>query len=234
MGRPGVYAEGLISGSGVLLSGTFDVNSKYIWRGFTVYDNPVLQPGLNLEGYGVSLSIWSSMPVLGDNESWPSDEIDLTLGYCAEFEPISISIGYLSYCYPYSDNLVTHEIYASATSDTLLPLELGITYSIDPGDSEGAQANYWSFDASKSFTVGSEIDMTLSLHYGLLRNYAFDSASGNGSDLLLTLKSNLLLDDKVSLTPSISYACPMGDLADENLGAQKAKVFGGLSFAFGD
>ncbi|NTV51433.1 MAG: hypothetical protein HGA76_00255 [Candidatus Firestonebacteria bacterium] len=230
----GAFAAGILNDTGLAFTGTIDGYSRYIWRGFTVESKPVLQPGLTLSGYGANVNLWGSMPLRGNSETAPSDEIDLTVGYAFEFASLGFSAGYLAYTYPYADNLATHEASVGVALGKFLPFDLNLTYYFGLENQEGGNESYGSVDAAKTFTLGSAPDFTLALHYGWLRNYDFGAGLGNGGDAMISLKAALSLGEKVSLTPTLAYVYPFGDVADENLGAQSPTFFGGLSFGFGN
>lgn len=90
------------------LSGTVDLTylSKYIWRGFALYDNQsAIQPSIDLDLYGTGLGLnvlWSRANSSGfENTEW----VNLTLSYsssCFEYETYATdyTVGWMYYNYP--------------------------------------------------------------------------------------------------------------------------------------
>ena len=90
------------------LSGTVDLTylSKYIWRGFALYDNQsAIQPSIDLDLYGTGFGLnvlWSRANSSGFENA---EEVDLTLSYsssCFEYETYATdyTVGWMYYNYP--------------------------------------------------------------------------------------------------------------------------------------
>jgi hypothetical protein len=65
---------------GLQVSGDYSFYSKYVWRGFVLDEDPVLQPGIYLSYKGLNLGLWSSMD-MSNAEGAQSDEIDYSVDY---------------------------------------------------------------------------------------------------------------------------------------------------------
>ncbi len=90
------------------LSGTVDLTylSKYIWRGFALYDNQsAIQAGIDLDLYGTGFGLnvlWSRANSSGFENT---EKVDLTLSYsssCFEYETYATdyTVGWMYYNYP--------------------------------------------------------------------------------------------------------------------------------------
>ena len=90
------------------LSGTVDLTylSKYIWRGFAMYDNQsAIQASIDLDLYGTGFGLnvlWSRANSSGFENT---EQVDLTLSYsssCFEYETYAIdyTVGWMYYNYP--------------------------------------------------------------------------------------------------------------------------------------
>ena len=90
------------------LSGTVDLTylSKYIWRGFALYDNQsAIQASIDLDLYGTGFGLnvlWSRANSSGFENA---EEVDLTLSYsssCFEYETYATdyTVGWMYYNYP--------------------------------------------------------------------------------------------------------------------------------------
>ena len=72
-----VYAgeeEGILEGSHIQVSGDIAINSDYVWRGFMLDDDPVMQQGAYASACGFTVSIWGSFGIASD-DGVDSDEI---------------------------------------------------------------------------------------------------------------------------------------------------------------
>ena len=51
------------------IDAALDYNSKYVWRGILVTDDPVLQPSITFAFKGFSLNIWANMDLTDVNDN---------------------------------------------------------------------------------------------------------------------------------------------------------------------
>lgn len=216
------YAKGVLEDNDLSISGAMDYFSSYVWRGFTLDNDPVLQPGLNVSGYGITVSFWGSFD-FENNDGIPSDETDLVINYSKEIGDFGFSIGNTWYDFP-GFQVDSKELYIGISLNKV-PLAPKITYFNDYGTGEGT---YISIDGSYGIKV-KELPVDLGLHLGL-NNELF--IAGSGSDYAVSLGTSFALSSTVSCSPSISYSMPAGDLADEADGNQESKIYGGFSLGF--
>jgi hypothetical protein len=234
----GANAEGLLDKLDIDLdiSGNVDYYSNYIWRGFTLDKDPVVQPGINISALGFTYSFWSSWDASGNDEN-TSDEIDYVFDYTKEInELLSASVGHTYYDFPASQ-LYSREFYVgfalSRIPGTDIPIETSLTYAHDYGDEDngGGDGDYISLDFAYSHTLLKDIGMTadFGIHWGY-NNELF--IAGNGSDLGLSFGFTVPLNDNISISPTVNYVVPFGDLDDSDDGAQSDRVYGGISLAW--
>jgi len=211
--------------------------SDYVWRGFLLDDDPVIQPGVNLSAYGFSASFWSSFDVITD-DALDSDEVDFTLDYTYEHDLFSLSAGHTWYTFPAADT-DTQEFYIGGSVNVPIfediVLSPGLKWFHDYGDTNdgGALGDYFLLDLGYSIPVadtGISVDLYNSVSYN---NEFF--INGDGGEYLVSAGLSIpLYKDNVKISPSISYSVPYGDLSDSSDGNQDDKLFGGatLSFAY--
>lgn len=213
-------------GDTIELSSTLDVYSKYVWRGFTLDTDPVVQPGFSIGAYGLSLSFWGSFDAEGTDDLF-SDEMDYTLDYSISFDKITLSVGNTFYTFPELD-LESLEFYAGISFD--VPFSPGVTIYVDYGDEEdgGGDGIYFSLDGSQSFELADGVSFDVSAHYGYNDELFI---SGDGSDVSVVFGFSIL-KDSFTFNPVISYSYPLGDLEDEMDGNQEDQFFGGFSLGF--
>src|SRR5437867_797956 len=86
-----VFGDVLIAAN-VSVDGSITYNSKYIWRGFKLDDDPVLQPSITFNAFnGWAVNVWSNFDV-GQEDELNSDDIDTVVTYSHTFENLSVSV----------------------------------------------------------------------------------------------------------------------------------------------
>ena len=224
-----VYAEeGILVDSPVEVSSDVAINSKYIWRGFKLDDDPVMQPGIYISAYGFTASIWGSFDMDND-DSLNSEEVDYCIDYTYEIEKLSLSAGHTYYDFPAGD-CASKEIYIGAGLDVLLSPSLTWYHDYADEDSGGGDGDYVELGLSHSFSLGdSPLSLELGGHLGY-NNELF--INGKGGDAALSVGLTIPLTEKASLSPSINYSVPFGDLEDANDGNQDDEFYAGVTLAF--
>lgn len=230
-----VFAEdaeekGVLPKLGIEASGTLDVYSQYLWRGFALDTDAVLQPGFDLSLYGFTFSFWSSWD-FDNSDALDSDEIDYVIDYTYDFDFASVSVGHTYYEFPGTDTF-SREFYAGlALSDVLL--SPAITYYYDHGDEAqgGGDGHYVNLGVSHSFTLIDELDISLDLSGSVGYNKNLFIV-GEGGDGLLSAGLTIPLTETLTLSPSINYAMPFGDLDDSADGNQRDRFYYGFSLAY--
>lgn len=103
---------------------SLDVASAYVWRGITLNDGPVLQPGLEVSGIPVTLGVWGNVD-LSDydgtlEEGWFS-EVDLYASYDIPIpgETFGMTLGYTEYLYAYAGGDADREANLTAALDVI-------------------------------------------------------------------------------------------------------------------
>ncbi|HKL20200.1 MAG TPA: TorF family putative porin, partial [Tichowtungia sp.] len=90
------------------VSATVDFASAYVFRGVTLNNGLVMQPGVEVSGFGlpeeygsIAAGIWANYD-LDDEDGMGSDfsEIDYYMSYTLPIEALDVSIGYTEYDYP--------------------------------------------------------------------------------------------------------------------------------------
>lgn len=222
--------EGLLPELGIEASGTFDFYSKYIWRGFALDTDPVFQPGFSFSGYGLTVSYWSSWD-FDNNDALDGDEIDYVIDYTKEFKDISVSVGHTYYEFPGTDTF-SKEFYVG-TGFNNIPLSPALTYYYDYGDENqgGADGQYLALTGSFSMDLLKDLDVTLDLSGKLAYNKEL-FIIGEGGDALMSTALGIPLWKDLTLTPSVNYAIPFGDLDESGDGNQRDRFYYGFSLAY--
>ncbi|MDD5069528.1 MAG: hypothetical protein PHV17_02270 [Candidatus Omnitrophica bacterium] len=233
-------AEGLFDklNFDVDVSASLDFYSDYVWRGFVLDRDPVIQPGISISALGFTYSFWSSFDTDNNSAATSSDEIDYVLDYTKSIsDSLSVSVGHTYYDFPDAATY-SKEFYLGLALSKVpvldLPIETSFTYYRDYGSAPhgGGLGHYFSFDASYSTVIveDPEISLDYGLHYGYNRKLFINGT--NGSDLGLSLGLTVPLTESLTMSPTLNYSMPFGDLKDDNDGNQDDRFYIGLSLAY--
>lgn len=112
---------------------SLDVASAYVFRGATLNDGLVVQPGLEVSGLPVTLGVWGNLDIDdydGALDDGQFSEIDLYGSYALPIETFDLSVGYTEYAYP-SGGEADREFSLSAGLDALLAPTIAVYYGVD-------------------------------------------------------------------------------------------------------
>lgn len=225
--------KALLKEAEIELSADVGVYSKYIWRGFKLDDDPVMQSGVYLDGYGFNASIWGSFDI-DPKDDLDSDEVDYSLGYTYGLDkalnvPVAVSGGYTYYDFP-SVSLHSQEFYIGLAADVILSPAVTWYHDFEDEDKGGGKGDYVIGEWSYSIPVG---DMPVTLDVGGHVAYNHELfIKGDGGDVGLGAGLTLALAKNSTLNPSIGYSIPFGDMEKADDGNQDDEFYGGASLAF--
>ncbi len=235
--------KGILSDLGVSVSGDISYCSAYLWRGFTLDGDPVIQPGLYVSSPAskpgkLTAKFWTSHDI-GARDSRTSDEYDYILDYTYDFERISVSAGHTYYDFPDSAGAdgapksFSREFYAGLALPKVILAPSVFVYR-DYGDQTdgGGLGNYFVLNLSHSIPVkvrDYECSLDLTGHYGYNHKLFI---RGEGADVGLGAGFTVPLTKSATLTPNINYSMPFEDLKNKNDGAQEARFFSGFTMRY--
>jgi hypothetical protein len=236
-------SEGVLSDAGITVSGDMSYYSEYLWRGFLLDGDPVTQTGIYVAGpatpFGkLTAKFWTSKD-MDNRDSRLSDEFDYILDYTYDFSQASVSLGHTYYDYPDQTGLdgapktFSREFYVGVTLPKVLLTPSFFVYR-DYGDQNdgGGLGNYFVANLAYSIpvtVVKYKSSLDLSGHYGY-NHHLF--IRGNGSDIGLGAGLTVPLTKSMTITPSVNYSVPFGDLKEASDGAQEARVFTGVTLKY--
>ncbi len=215
-----LHADGILSGSEVSIGGNIDLFSSYVWRGFELDPDPVVQTGISVAYGGLSVE-WLTSNKLVFDDPVNSSEIDYVVDYTYDFGGISVSAGHTFYVFPAADDS-SGEFYIGGALDSFFSTALFFFSDYDEGD-----GSYVLAEVSRSEELGPSKSMDYYLSVGINDGMWID---GNGGDASAGLSFTFALFEGLDLTPSFGYVIPFGDMeeeTDENL------FFAGASLGFG-
>lgn len=140
-GGKDVVSEAKPEPSGISSAATFDygVFSKYIWRGWNLFDDPVYQANMGVSQGGISAGI-SGNYALGDLDRLT--ELDFTVDLAHSFGIVSCNIGYIQYTFPnvaVGAGRDSAEIYCGFGIDTYAAPSITVYYDFQDGDGTYAE-----------------------------------------------------------------------------------------------
>ncbi len=212
-------------------SGTMDFYDKYVWRGQYLDRDAVVQPGFSFSAKGFTVGYWGSFP-LEKGDALDSSESDYYVSYAYTINPVTLSVGHTWYQFP-GGSTSSKEVYVSAALATFLSPSITFFHDYEDGadlNTDGS-GNYWLLSIAQSVPLIKEYNISLEL--GMQFGYVDGQwLSGQGEHLTPTAGIKVPLTANLTVTPTIGYNIPFGDLEDENIGNQEAKFFGGVKTAY--
>ena len=200
-------------------SASVDIMSQYIWRGWQLSDDSVIQPSVGITYEGLGANIWSNY----DNDTTAITETDYTLNYTFNIEKFGFDVGYIFYTFPDSD-FDTQEIYASASYDVILSPSLTVYYDFDEGEGAfivAAIGHSLAFPKDISVDVGASVSYNASnLVMGAVDGDAF-SDFYNGE---ISASASIPVYKALSITPMVAYSFPLSNDAKDVLEANALAV----------
>jgi uncharacterized protein (TIGR02001 family) len=144
---------------------SLDVASAYVFRGATLNDGLVLQPGLEISGLPVTLGVWGNFDIddmdgaLEENEF---SEVDIYASYDIPVEALDLSVGYTEYVYP-GGGVADREVSLSAGFDVALAPSVAVYYGIDGGIEDSIYAE---LGIGHELTMGEDLAVELGATVG--------------------------------------------------------------------
>ncbi|MBI5522252.1 MAG: sirohydrochlorin cobaltochelatase [Desulfarculus sp.] len=214
---------------------TLPMYSKYLSRGALAIDDPVMQPGATLSGYGFTFNVWGNYNLtdkVGRKDKFT--EVDLTGEYAFELGNFSIPVGVVHYLYPNMTQPNTTEVYAGLSYKALITPSLKIFQ--DVGDVHGQLAAFtlgynqevWRprHKAVVNLAITAGLDWGSSDYNKYRYNWGVDGDRLIDTSLVVGLPCKLI--DAVTITPSYTHVWLM-DSAIKEAAGYDSKGFWGLN-----
>ncbi|MBU4376528.1 MAG: hypothetical protein KKD29_03520 [Candidatus Omnitrophica bacterium] len=215
----------------ISVSADIAIYSDYIWRGFILDDDPVMQSGAAVELYGLKAIAWGNFGI-DNSDDLDSVEFDITLDYTYKYKVLSLSAGHTWYNFPPIDGR-SLEFYIGGALDILLSPSFVWYHDYGNENHGGGDGDYFIFSAAHGFPLMKfgENDITLDIggHIGYNHKLFMD---GDGGDFAIGGGLTIPINKYASFIPSVAYSVSFGDLARENDGNQKDKLYFGGKLVF--
>jgi hypothetical protein len=235
--------EGVFSDLGISVSGDMSYYSEYLWRGFLLDGDSVVQTGVYVASPATPLGkltakFWTSKD-MENRDSRLSDEFDYILDYTYDFSKASVSVGHTYYDFPDQTDLggspktFSREFYAGVTLPKVILSPSFFVYR-DYGDQNdgGGLGNYFVVNLAYSIPVvvkDYKCSLDLSGHYGY-NHHLF--IRGNGSDIGLGAGFTMPLTRTLTIAPNVNFSAATGGLKKKDDGAQETRVFTGVTLKY--
>ncbi|HOW35382.1 MAG TPA: hypothetical protein PL155_03080 [Candidatus Omnitrophota bacterium] len=225
----------------VQITGATAFYSKYMWRGFRLDDDYVLQPSININAFkGWNLNVWGNYDTDNSADSVNSNETDTTISYThkleglrllgADLKPVSVTVGHIYYDFS-GANTFAKEAFLGFGYETLLSPTLTWYHDYSRESQGGGDGDYLMLNLAHSLTVIKDYGMTLDLsgHVGYNKH---SYIRGEGGDVLLTSGVTVPLTKSLKMSPTVNYSIPFGGLADSDDGNKDNEFFWGVTLAY--
>lgn len=213
--------------------------SKYIWRGSTLVDGPVLQPCLTFTRKGLAVTAFASFSTTSDNGYITNEraknrwsEVDLLVDYSFTRGPVTWSLGYNYYSQPNTGYKRSQEAYVAASlAEVALAPKLMLYTGLDE-----YHGYYVSLSGSHSVPTklakAENVEICASLGYGDAghNEWLYGSRKSGFADAQVTVSLPVDLGKGWTITPSLSHSTVM----DKGLlsGPDRSKSWMGLAIGF--
>lgn len=124
---------------GAPISAAFDSDfvSRYLWRCLISSAGPAWQPSASVSKWGITPSVWASMPLSRETNRGTFNEVDFGVSYVREFGDFTLKPGFTYYLYPKLVSSSTGEVSLEA-SYAIHDVTLGVSQSVDIDEFQGA------------------------------------------------------------------------------------------------
>ena len=191
-----------------------------------------MQPSADLNISGLAFNLWGNIDIGdydGDVDSNELSEVDFTISYGFDVEPLKINLGLIEYFLPISGE-DTKEAFISFETEFYKRFTAGIEF-------------YYDFDEVNDYytqivlAYNIPINETVSLDIGASAGYAGEDSSIGGEsgfhDYNLSSVLNYSFAENVSSSLSINYTGAIDeDVLPEGSGAQDVNLWGGINISY--
>lgn len=215
---------------------------RYLWRGMTLQDAPVVQPEVSAGFGGLGLSLWGNLDADDADGASGFNEYDITLSYGVGLPVASLDFGFIYYALPDASEENTAEAYASASAGVLFSPTLTVYRDIDQVDGW-----YWEAGVSHGLPLSPAANVELGARVGAgsdnyLAGYfpaAVSKALEEGTtassltDLAFSLGVPWHPTPLATVTPSVTWSTLMDDASTsvEDEGGDTDTLVWGVSAA---
>lgn len=110
--------------------------SRYVWRGITLTEGPVLQPSVTIaHDSGISLELWGNVDLSDDNDTqWQLNETRIAIDYSRRLGGVEIGAGLIEYLFPNTPFPGTRELHLRVEIEATVSPRLEVYYDFKEVD----------------------------------------------------------------------------------------------------
>jgi len=221
------------------VSASADFASAYIFRGVTLNDGLVFQPGAKISGFpipeeygSVAVGTWANFDINDIGGGRQFSEVDYYATYTLPIKVVDLSTTYTEYTYPNSDLQADREVALSvgkAIGETGLYPSLTFNYGLD-----GLVEKNWYIQGGLDYT--KSLTEALTFSSGVKVAYLVSDAGKDGfNDATAKVGLSYALTENWSVNGSLNYVAQLDDeVLVDGVGAYDKEAFAmlGLSCTF--
>lgn len=167
LGFPEINTIDTTASSSSLSFGTdVDFTSRYVWRGIPFSEGAVMQSSIWVSASDFTLTVWNNFVLNHEPNHGQVNEFDLTLGYCKEWDKISIEPSLNYYWYPNQEEAPSTGELMVKVAYAANEIELFTTQNVDIKEYPGAYFGDIGIGYSHTFNPALCIESQLSLGWG--------------------------------------------------------------------
>ena len=213
--------------------------SKYVWRGFTFVDEPVIQPCVTVAYKGLAATVFANYTTNAKNNYLTPEraknrwtEVDLLLDYTKEVGGVTLGGGYYYYSQPNTGYKKSQEAYVAVTFDKVLfTPRLAVYTGLDEYEGYYASLSGKHSISTKLKKAGS-VEISASLGYGDAghNEWMYGVRRTGFADALAIVSLPIEVGNGWTVTPSLSHS----EMLDKKLlpSSERRKTWVGLAFSF--
>ncbi|MBC8206318.1 MAG: hypothetical protein ISR85_02410 [Kiritimatiellales bacterium] len=200
-----------------------DFASAYVFRGVTLNDGFVMQPGAEISGFPIdeaygslAIGIWANYDIDAiDSEGSDFSEIDYYISYTLPVEALDVSVAYTEYTYPESGDNADKELnltLGSAIGTNGLYASVGFNYGVG-----GAIEKDLYLQGALDYEM--ELSDALSASAGVTVGYLISDTGADGfNDATASIGLGYALNDNWSIGAGLTYIAQLDDevLSDDD------------------
>ncbi len=230
--------------------------TKYIWRGWNLGDEPVMQLDGSVSKWGLTFDWWANYTLNSDKEKdngryLEFTEIDYTVDYTFNvgemsekmdfdipdlLKPLTPSVGYIYYTFPnvdWDDKFFdTHEVYFGVSYDIMLQPFFTWYWDVGRGKGNpdgGGDGSYFLFGISHTFEFDrSGISATAAMTTGYNDEQWTDKSGW--ADMVFSAEVSVPFLNHFTVTPSVAYSLILDH--DTYNDASESEFYGGITISF--
>ncbi len=217
------------------------LNSKYLWRGLELNEDPVFQPEICIGYKGFSAAVWGNMELTdvyndhgADGDTGDFTELDYIVDYSGSLSRFNYSVGAIYYDFPHTSFTDTLEIYVALGYDCLLSPTLTVYRDLRANDGYYVTAGI-SHDFDLQFFLNSTLSTSATVGCANRRmtRYYYGERKTAVTDALVSASLSIPVTKHIAIAPSVHYSALIdGGIRNENLGDKDDNLWCGITVSF--